>query len=544
MADIRSRIFAGGVPPTADLNLYADDLYGSINQSVDHLAAQVYTSVTGANVPLKPFVIGFIPPDVAINYVAVEQDKTQFATAESTVQGQSASAGASGPMELAPTKTVFTQKALGNSVYKALKKRGFSEADARRLTPLLVGQARAEISPGPNGTFSTTCFNIGNVHSKGPGQGGYYYRGKDKRGNSEAGYRPGGDNSYDTYFVAATNLDDGADRWVGATLGWRNVRNAQSGQDFARALRPDLFPESKGGNNGAYFTAGKSADDPDFLAYGRNIDAGASMYRQQVKDPSEPDPGGIIAGGENSLRAYNDVPGVTNKAADRGFVGVMGDSATTTEEEDDPIGGRTGRNIRQADAKRREAVNRQLQEIQAQAQAISNTPALYMLVNPQTFTRGHEHTADAVKVRRGTVVHTWLEKPMTLTGKGVTAAQYIIDSQGFGGLTNVNRVHSLAYRNLMSLVRVYKNNGWIFSGGAAGEGNNGIPLIALSIYIYYDGQVYIGSFDDFSVTDSGDKPYNLEYSFKFTVRYSVEAGSVTDADVSGAIANGFISGGG
>lgn len=537
MPGVRGRIFvqapdgSGEMPPSSDINPWLDDLATAITEKIDNLAPEAYGSLAGSKTPFKPFIVGFIPPDVIVNHVPVEQQKATVASVGSqsaTTPGQSAAGGKTGPMELVKTETIFSEKALGNSIYNNLKKRNFSESDARRLTPLLVGHARAELATDGRGNFKTDCFNIGNVHSQGPKQGGYYYRGKDFHGSGEKGLDPSKvGKSYDTYFVGATNLDDGVDRWVGATLGWKNVRNATNGQEFAAALRPDIFPESRGGNNGPYFTAGNSPDDPLVVGYGRNVQGGANAYKSRNPDPTQPDPDGIKSGG-----------GVTSSQLATGQANIMSPEPVTTLEDDDPIGGRTGRNLQQSrDPARLKTVASQVAELRAQIEAVKRTPSLYMLVAPQSFNRSYEHSIDAPKGRRRHIVHMWLEKPMTITCKGVTAAQYIFDSAGTGGLTSKNRVHSLSYANLMSLVRMYKNNGFLFTrtAGQDESRNGGVRQIAMSIFIYFDGHVYIGSFDDFSITDTADKPYNLEYSFKFTVRYDMEASSVTDAEVARSI---------
>lgn len=547
MASVKDRVFVGGGHPSSDVNPWLDALATSVADQVDGLAPEVYASLTAAKTPYKPFIVGFIPPDVQVNFVPFEQDKTLLATVagksvntQSTVPGQSAAGGKnvygmpSSPTELPKTETVFSQRALGSSIYDNLKKRGFSEEDARRLTPLLVGQANAEIRKNARGDFVTYCYNIGNVHSRGPGQGGYYYVGQDRYGSSDDAVKRGlakVDDKYTTYFVAAPTLDEGVDRWIGATLGWKEVRNATNGYEFAKALRPDLFPESRGGNPGAYFTAGSSPDDPAFLAYARNVQAGADVFRARNPDFASPDPGGVLAGSGNEVP-----PAVLpSGSAPAHRASIMTSGEVTTYEEDDPIGGRTGRNIRPVNDERAAVVNRQVEDLRRQVEAVRATPSLYLLVSPQNFHRSYEQAVDAPKGRRRHIVHSWGEKPMTITCKGVTAAQYVIDGQGAGGLTHQKRVHSLSYRNLMSLVRIYKNNGWLFTKESSGKGNEGIRQIAMSVFIYFDGHVYIGSFDDFTITDSADKPYNLEYSFRFTVRYDVEAVTATDAQLARSI---------
>lgn len=191
-----------------------------------------------------------------------------------------------------------------------------------------------------------------------------------------------------------------------------------------------------------------------------------------------------------------------------GFTGVEGD----------PIGDRMGRNIG-VDEDRLRIVAMQTEALRAQIELITATPPLIMLINPKAFTRSYENAVDASpKTRHGHVVHAWLERPMKISCTGDTAGQYAVDGEGAGGLTNMNRVHSISYGNLLSLVNIYKNNGIVYSGPEMG-GEKGIPIVPFTIFIYYDNHVYLGSFDDFTVDDTSDKPYNMAYNFSFTVRY-------------------------
>jgi hypothetical protein len=80
---------------------------------------------------------------------------------------------------------------------------------------------------------------------------------------------------------------------------------------------------------------------------------------------------------------------------------------------------------------------------------------------------------------------------------------------------------------------MFKNNANIFTDGTFGDGNTGIPLISMSLYIYYDNHIYIGSFDDFTITDDGNKPYNLTYDWKFTVRYDIDTTGISDNFITG-----------
>jgi hypothetical protein len=191
---------------------------------------------------------------------------------------------------------------------------------------------------------------------------------------------------------------------------------------------------------------------------------------------------------------------------------------------DDPLGNRFGRNIRYADYERRIVVQQQVDALRQQVDLIKQIPPLIMLINPKNFDRSYEISTDyGPKTRYGHIVHNWLEMPTDISCSGVTAGQYIIDAEGSGGLTHIYRVHSISYANLLSLVLIYKNNGRIFAGY---EAERGIPILAFTVFIYYDDHIYLGSFDNFSVDDSVEpSPYNLEYDFKFKVRYDIDVES-------------------
>jgi hypothetical protein len=136
-------------------------------------------------------------------------------------------------------------------------------------------------------------------------------------------------------------------------------------------------------------------------------------------------------------------------------------------------------------------------------------------------------------VRTGNVVHTWFEQPIKINASGVSAAQYAIAADLSGGLTNYNRLHSLSYMNLMSLLLIYKNNGMVY--GQSGTWDEGVIILPGAVYIYYDDRLYIGSFDSFGITDDATKPHNLTYNFSFTVRYDMDLDLGLDATMSMAL---------
>jgi hypothetical protein len=222
-------------------------------------------------------------------------------------------------------------------------------------------------------------------------------------------------------------------------------------------------------------------------------------------------------------RAANPPPAdITNadkgSDTDRGLMSY-GSSAAT-----DVIGDMMARQISVAGAERQQIAIQQTAALQAQIKAIKSTPPLILLVNPSEFKRGYEQSIDdSPKGRYGHIVHRWLEKPLTITSSGVSAGQYIIDAEGSGGLTNFFRVFSISYQNLLSILSIYKNNGIIFAGQ---ESDSGIPILAMSLFIYYDSHIYVGSFDSMGIDDKADKPYNMSYDFKFSARYDMDCDNI------------------
>jgi hypothetical protein len=532
-----------------DINSFLNGVAGnaSINTipqvAVDSRTSASFGTLTAARKPFKPFIIGFIPPDALVNYIPIDVINKNIADVTgSTVQDQSASAGAgsstfdlnlaalrpssNSPNEMQPARTPFTQKDLGDAMYQSLKTAGVPDTDAARLVPLMVGNINAENS-------SNTCknYNLGNLQTGKSGQyndpsdpnsgfavppvppnGGIFVLGTNFYGPNQK--LPDGvkvNDAYPTYYQASLTLQDATNKWVVQTVkNWPGVLNASSPQDYAQAL---LSTSQGGSGRGPYYTA-----DP--RVYTNLITVGQSAYLRAT--------GGIVTPSNSDT--------VANATSDDSklSVGVMASGDITDIDATDPLSFVAGRNIRATtDQDRARVVSLQTAQVNAQIRAIQQTPPLSMLINPQEFTRSYEHSFDAPKARRGHIVHTWLEKPMVINCKGQTAGSYVFDStSGAGGLTNRYRCRALSYRNLMSLVRIYKNNGYIYTGNAFGDMNGNMPLIAMSVYIYFDSHLYIGSFDSFSISDEADHPFSFSYSFSFNVRYDIQL-TVNDSQLVG-----------
>lgn len=176
----------------------------------------------------------------------------------------------------------------------------------------------------------------------------------------------------------------------------------------------------------------------------------------------------------------------------------------------------------------------QLAEIKATisaVEALRNAPPLRLLVNPTSFKISSEKVvSDGNWTRNGPIIEYWGENQDKLDASGKLAGFFSIDAvnpapdaQGESpGLTRGARQYSASYQNFMSLYLLYRNNANVYTMAKDISDTKEIALNRLSMvgsmYIYYDDTMYIGSFDNFSITESDATPYSLEYNFQFTVR--------------------------
>jgi hypothetical protein len=77
-------------------------------------------------------------------------------------------------------------------------------------------------------------------------------------------------------------------------------------------------------------------------------------------------------------------------------------------------------------------------------------------------------------------------------------------------------LESQAYKNLKELENWYKESNSLR--------NSTIPQYLVGFN--YRGVTYVGIFENFSITDNADKPYVIEYSFRYSILYEYE-GSIT-----------------
>ena len=501
------------------------------------LGDQQYGTLTAAKPSPKPMVFGFIVPDVPINYSPVSQVKSKVgdvnkasakAAGTATSQSFSVPGGTTGPPGMQPkTRTTFGASDLKNNIIAA-----YTQITGHPPTPQTTALIYAQmcLENGVNaGTKSFGCYNynLGNFHAGGgttpyakgeplppPNEktpkGGSYFWTTDYDSKGQP---------YGCYMQSYGDLGSAVRGQVGQLLhNWPGTATAQTPEEFNSAL----VPPSRGG----------TAPGPGYY------EAPVATYLAAIKSQVAAYNAGGQASGTADASVQAQDPEASKPEPPGPPIGAIMDNGDVTGADGNPLGQDYGHNI-QVDLSRKALTDSYIASIREDISMLKLIPPLLLLVNPQSFERSYEQSVDSgPKGRQGHIVHLWMEKPLSISCKGVTAGQYIIDAEGQGGLAQTNRISSLSYQNLLSLVMTYKNNGVIFDKFSADSGSLGVPIVQMSIYIYYDGRIYIGSFDDFSVDDAADKPYNLDYSFKFNVRYEVEVdpNAVSDAAITGVYA--------
>lgn len=142
-----------------------------------------------------------------------------------------------------------------------------------------------------------------------------------------------------------------------------------------------------------------------------------------------------------------------------------------------------------------------------------NIPTFTMLFNPANLDISYSKLITETRTLGGFVHEFWGEQLTTLAASGKTAM--FIDENG---LTNKNSRTTEAYKNFMSLLNIYKNNGigYFKKFDSIASKSNQTKIASLGIIsMYFDNKMYDGYFESFTNTEDATRPFNLDYSFSF-----------------------------
>lgn len=183
-----------------------------------------------------------------------------------------------------------------------------------------------------------------------------------------------------------------------------------------------------------------------------------------------------------------------------------------------------------------------LMAAKAALQAMANTPPLRLLVNPDSFSvKSQKIVSDGNWGRNGPIVEFWGDDQDKVSGSGKVAAFYALDAhpqlgRGGPGLGRSVRNVSQAWQNFQSLYLLYRNNGGLYLSDTTQQDRDVLLTTVGSVYVFYDNILYIGCFDSFTITESAEQPFTVEYSFEFTVRAAFLLEFAQDFNYGGAAA--------
>jgi len=134
-----------------------------------------------------------------------------------------------------------------------------------------------------------------------------------------------------------------------------------------------------------------------------------------------------------------------------------------------------------------------------------------LLVNPANMNRGKTSTIGAGYSRDGFVTQMWGPNQDLITATGSTAGFMI---EGIG-LTAVGRRRSFAFLNFISLMATYRNNGYIYNDPTLLQGLTRVIDRMTGIEMSYDGQLYMGHFNNFTLDENADRPFAINFNLEF-----------------------------
>lgn len=140
-------------------------------------------------------------------------------------------------------------------------------------------------------------------------------------------------------------------------------------------------------------------------------------------------------------------------------------------------------------------------------------------VNPSTMSWSYAKQIERIQTKGGWVEQHWGEAARSMSLAMATGGFKRL----YSGLSNVTgggidvegtRRETIAYDKYLDMLAAFHNNGSIYdaSGQIAFQG---------IIKVVFDGGIYLGWFQSFSVNEAAEKPYQFELSAEFTVAHEV-----------------------
>lgn len=136
-----------------------------------------------------------------------------------------------------------------------------------------------------------------------------------------------------------------------------------------------------------------------------------------------------------------------------------------------------------------------------------------MLINPETWNHGKTNSYQSNYTRQGWQLQLWGPNQDMISSTGKSAATMNFSA----GLDNYTQVTSFGYLNLMALVSAYKTNGYEFMDPSDVRSLTRVINIVRGVQILYDGDVFMGHFNNFTLDEDETHPYIFNYNFEFVI---------------------------
>lgn len=135
-----------------------------------------------------------------------------------------------------------------------------------------------------------------------------------------------------------------------------------------------------------------------------------------------------------------------------------------------------------------------------------------LLVNPESINHGKTNAVYPNLARSGFISQVWGPNQDLITGNGKTAAFMTAEV----GLTNIGSQRSLGFQNFMAFFSTYRNNGYELMDLTAVKGAlTRVINVIHGVELSYDGQIFMGHFNNFTIDEAAETPYIINYNFEF-----------------------------
>lgn len=141
-------------------------------------------------------------------------------------------------------------------------------------------------------------------------------------------------------------------------------------------------------------------------------------------------------------------------------------------------------------------------------------------VNPSSMSFQYQRVVERIQTKGGWVEQHWGESPMSINFDMATGGFMRL----YTGLSNITgptsaggydaggtRRDTIAYDKFLDMLALFHNNGMVYD-------NAGKVVFAGCIRVLFDGDQFDGWFNNFSVTESAEKPYQFTMTASFTVK--------------------------